>query len=85
MANKNIRALSSRKELDENLFENIAKASQKTNSKEELQELAKNFMVDDSVVFGTSTFYDFTRETNKNKKVHVCSGTACMVASSQHN
>ena len=85
MANKNIRTLSSRKELDKNLFENIAAASQKANSKEELQELAKNFMVDDSVVLGTSTFYDFTRETNKNKKVHVCSGTACMVASSQSN
>ncbi|WP_347173781.1 NADH-ubiquinone oxidoreductase-F iron-sulfur binding region domain-containing protein [Polaribacter uvawellassae] len=85
MANKNIRTLSSRKELEENLFENIAKASQKENSKEELQQLAKHFMVDDSVVLGTSTFYDFTRETNKNKKVHVCSGTACMVASSQND
>ncbi len=42
-------------------------------------------MIDDSVVLGTSTFYDFTRETNKNKKVHVCSGTACMVANSQNN
>lgn len=85
MANKNIRTLSFRKELEENLFENIAKASQKENSKEELQELAKTFMVDDSVVLGTSTFYDFTRETNKNKKVHVCSGTACMVANSQND
>src|SRR5690606_1426220 len=45
--------------------------------------LAKRFMIDDSVVLGTSTFYDFTRETNKNKKVHVCSGTACLVANSQ--
>ena len=85
MANKNIRTLSSRKELDENLFENIAKASQAENSKEDLQSIAKQFMIDDSVVFGTSTFYDFTREENKNKKVHVCSGTACMVASSQND
>ena len=85
MANKNIRTLSSRKELEDNLFENIATASQKENSKEELQQLSKRFMVDDSVVLGTSTFYDFTREENKNKKVHVCSGTACMVARSQNN
>ena len=85
MANKNIRNLSSRKELEENLFENIAEASQKENSKEELQGLAKKFMIDDSVVLGTSTFYDFTREENKNKKVHVCSGTACMVANSQNS
>lgn len=85
MANKNIRTLSSRKELNDNLFENIASASQKSNSKEELQELSKRFMIDDSVILGTSTFYDFTREENKNKKVHVCSGTACMVANSQNN
>jgi NADH:ubiquinone oxidoreductase subunit F (NADH-binding)/NADH:ubiquinone oxidoreductase subunit E len=85
MANKNIRTLSSRKELDDNLFENIATASQKEDSKEKLQELSKRFMIDDSVVLGTSTFYDFTREENKNKKVHVCSGTACMVSNSQNN
>lgn len=85
MANKNIRTLSSRKELDDNLFENIASASQKTNSKEELQAISKRFMLDDSVVVGTSSFYDFTREENKNKKVHVCTGTACMVARSQND
>ena len=85
MANKNIRTLSYRKELEENLFENIANASQKSNSKEELQEISKRFMIDDSVVIGTSSFYDFTREENKNKKIHVCSGTACMVANTQHN
>ena len=85
MANKNIRTLSSRKELDKNLFEEMASASQKENSKETLQELSKEFMIDDSVVLGASTFYDFTREENKNKKVHVCSGTACMVAKSQSN
>lgn len=85
MANKSIRTLSSRKELDDNLFENMAVASQKSNSKEELQELSKRFMIDDSVVLGASTFYDFTREENKNKKVHVCTGTACMVANTQNN
>jgi NADH-quinone oxidoreductase subunit F len=83
MANKNIRTLSSRKELDKNLFEEMASASQKENSKEAMQHLSKEFMLDDSVVLGASTFYDFTREENKNKKVHVCSGTACMVARSQ--
>lgn len=83
MANKNIRTLSSRKELDKNLFEEMASASQKENSKEAMQRLSKEFMLDDSVVLGASTFYDFTREENKNKKVHVCSGTACMVARSQ--
>jgi len=85
MANKNIRTLSSRKELDDNLFENIAELSHKNASKNEFQELAKKFMIDDSVVAGTASFYDFTREENRNKKVHVCSGTACMVSKTQNN
>ncbi|WP_457610662.1 NADH-ubiquinone oxidoreductase-F iron-sulfur binding region domain-containing protein [Lutibacter sp.] len=83
MANKNIRSLSSRKELDDNLFENIADLSHKNASKEEFQHLAKKFLIDDSVVVGTSSFYDFTRENNRNKKIHICSGTACMVANTQ--
>ncbi len=83
MANKNIRTLSSRKELNDNLFENIADLSHKNASKEKFQALAKKFLIDDSVVVGTASFYDFTREENRNKKIHVCSGTACMVAKSQ--
>lgn len=85
MANKNIRTLSSRKGLDDNLFENIADLSHKNASKEEFQKLAKRFLMDDSVIVGTSSFYDFTREENRNKKIHVCSGTACMVAKTQTN
>ncbi|WP_299528399.1 NADH-ubiquinone oxidoreductase-F iron-sulfur binding region domain-containing protein [uncultured Lutibacter sp.] len=85
MANKNIRTLSSRKGLKDNLFENIADLSHKNASKEDFQELAKRFLIDDSVVVGTSSFYDFTREENRNKKVHICSGTACMVAKTQDN
>ena len=62
MANKNIRALSFRKGLDDNLFENISELSKQNASKEEFQELSKKFMIDDSVVLGTSSFYDFSRE-----------------------
>lgn len=84
MANKNIRSLSFRKELDDNLFENIADLSHKNATKSDFQELAKRFMIDDSVIAGTASFYDFTRESNRNKKIHVCSGTACMVANTQN-
>ena len=84
MANKNIRSLSFRKELDDNLFENIADLSHKNAPKSDFQELAKRFMIDDSVIAGTASFYDFTRENNRNKKIHVCSGTACMVANTQN-
>ena len=85
MANKNIRALSFRKELDDNLFENIADLATNDASKRDFQKLAKRFLIDDSIVAGTASFYDFTRKENRNKKIHVCSGTACMVANTQRN
>lgn len=83
MANKNIRTLSARKELDENLFEEISVLVKKGAEKEKFQDLAKRFLIDDSVVLGTASFYDFLKPENRNKKVHVCSGTACMVSGTQ--
>jgi len=83
MANKNIRSLSYRKELDDNLFEKVTQLAQKPASQEEFHELAERFMIDDSVVLGTASFYDFLKPENQNKTVFVCSGTACMVAGTQ--
>ena len=83
MANKNIRSLSYRKGLDDNLFENIAELAKKPANQEEFHELAERFMIDDSVVFGTSSFYDFLSPKNINNVVHVCNGTACLVAGTQ--
>ncbi len=83
MANKNIRSLSHRKELDDNLFENIAELAKRSAKQEEYHELAERFMVDDSVVLGTASFYDFLKPENQHKSVHVCNGTACMVAGTQ--
>ena len=83
MANKNIRSLSHRKELDDNLFENIAELAKKSANQEGYHELAERFMVDDSVVFGTASFYHFLRPENQHKSIHVCNGTACMVAGTQ--
>ena len=80
MANKSTRALSARKGLDKNLFEEIGIKAKKENSKQELQKLAEEFLLGDAVVAGTASFYDFTREENKKHQVFVCSGTACMCA-----
>ena len=85
MANKNIRALSYRKGLEDNLFENITEASNQNESDAALKSLSKKFMVDDSVILGTTSFYDFTRKENRNKKIHICSGTACMVSKKQND
>jgi len=83
MANKNIRNLSARKELDKNLFEEISKKAVNNEDQESFNDLAKEFHIDDSVVFGTASFYDFTREENRNKEIHICNGTACMTAGTQ--
>ena len=83
MANKNIRSLSSRKELKTNLFEQISEKARAGASDLEFKELAKDFLIDDSVIFGTASFYDFTKVENRKQKIHVCSGTACMTAGTQ--
>jgi len=83
MANKNIRNLSARKELDTNLFEEISAKATNNETDESFKEIATTFQIDDSVVFGTASFYDFTREENRTKKIHICNGTACMTAKTQ--
>ena len=84
MANKNVRSLSYRKGLDDNLFELTSKLADQNASTTEFQELAKEFMIDDSVIYGTASFYDFIKTENRSKKIHICTGTACMVAGTQN-
>ncbi len=84
MANKNIRNLSARKELDTNLFEEIATKAKENASEQSFKDLAKEFLMDASTVYGTASFYDFTREENRTKKIHICNGTACMTAGTQN-
>ena len=83
MSSKNIRALSHRKGMDDNLFENISKLATSGASEDEFKKVASEYNLGESVLLGTSTFYDFLRPENANKKVHVCNGTACMCAGTQ--
>ena len=83
MANKSTRSLSARKGLDNNLFEAISKASHDKKTNQSLQVIAKEFMLGDAVVLGSSSFYDFTKTSAEKHKIHVCSGTACMLAKTQ--
>ena len=83
MANKSIRSLSARKGLEYNLFEKIAELSKNDGDETEFQELSKQFFIDDSVILGTASFYDFIKPDERKKKIRVCNGTACMVADSQ--
>jgi len=83
MANKNSRSLSARKGLEKNLFEEVAARAHKNADKSDFKDLAKDFLLDDSVIYGTASFYDFTKIENRKHKVHVCNGTACMTAGTQ--
>lgn len=83
MANENLRSLAARRELRENLFEQISALSLKNAADNAFHNLAKDFFLDDSVVYGTASFYDFLKPENRTKKVHICNGTACLVAGTQ--
>ncbi len=83
MANKSIRSLSSRKGLEYNLFEKISEISKNEGDETDFHQLSKQFFIDDSVVLGTASFYDFIKPEERNKQIRVCNGTACMVAGSQ--
>lgn len=83
---ENLSELSGRKGLENNLFEglvNKAKQEHGSPSKESLQKLADEFLIGDAITYGASTFYDFLKPENKNKKVYVCSGSTCLLAGTQ--
>lgn len=83
---ENLSELSGRKGLENNLFEglvNKAKQEQGTPSKESLAALADEFLIGDAITYGASTFYDFLKPENKNKKVYLCSGSTCLLADTQ--
>ncbi len=74
---KNLSELSARQGLENNLFENLGRTNPDKN------QIAKNFLIGDSSVTGTMSFYDFLKDENKDKKVYVCNGSACLCAGTQ--
>ena len=68
----NISELSGRKGLDQNLFEQIGLLAKETGSLStaQLEELANEFLIGKANTYGSASFYDFTREENKGKKVY---------------
>ena len=84
---KNITSLSFRKGFEQNLFEEIQRIALEDAEKltENIEQTAKEYHIGKSAVYGAMSFYDFTKEENRHKKVHVCNGTACMCAGTQDN
>jgi NADH-quinone oxidoreductase subunit F len=82
---KNVRSLSSRKGLEDNLFEHLAKVREESQGldKEALRSVADKYLIGNANVYGTTTFYDFLNPEKSNKKVFACAGSACMLAGTQ--
>ncbi|MBK6612284.1 MAG: NAD(P)H-dependent oxidoreductase subunit E [Sphingobacteriales bacterium] len=82
---KNLSELSGRKGLTDNLFEKLGTMAKGSGSPDvaELEKLADNFLIGKANVYGSATFYDFTRPQNKGKKIYVCNGSACLTAGTQ--
>ncbi len=83
---ENLGFLAGRKGVERSLFEQVVQIAKRegTPSSEQMQELAKEFLFGDAAVYGTASFYDFTRQENKGVKVRVCNGSACLVAGTQN-
>ena len=82
---KNLSELSARKGLTNNLFEKIGDAAKENGAPaaKTLEKLANEFLIGKANTYGTASFYDFTKEENKGKKVYVCNGSACVCAGKQ--
>ncbi len=81
----NLSALSGRKGLDDNLFEQLVEKSKVngTPDNEELKALAEKYLIGNAITYGTASFYDFLKKEHEGVKVHVCNGSACLVAGTQ--
>jgi NADH:ubiquinone oxidoreductase subunit F (NADH-binding)/NADH:ubiquinone oxidoreductase subunit E len=82
---KNLRELSRRKGIENNLFNKMGELAQETGtvSDSDLERLSEEFLIGNANAFGTATFYDFMKPENKGKKAYVCNGSACLCAGTQ--
>lgn len=82
---ENLSALSGRKGLEKNLFEQLVKEAKVsgTPDNENLRNLAHDYLMGEAITYGTASFYDFLKKEHEGVKVHVCNGSACLVAGSQ--
>lgn len=79
---RNLRGLSSRRGLNESLYDTIAGASVKGDQlqDERLKHVAAESLTGDAAVLSASSFYDFLQPSHHGKKVFMCDGTACLTS-----
>jgi NADH-quinone oxidoreductase subunit F len=81
----NLSELLGRKGAQESLFSKLGELAKPVGapSEEAMAKLADEFLIGKANTFGTASFYDFLKTENKDKKVYVCNGTACVCAGTQ--
>lgn len=81
----NLSELLGRKGVKDNFFDKLGNLSQHTGSpsEEDMEKLAKEFLIGNANAYGTASFYDFLKPENQGKKAYVCNGTACLCAGTQ--
>lgn len=85
---KNLSALSGRKGLHRNLFEQMGNAAVNGNgtpTPEALSQLADEFLMGEANTYGSITAYDFMKPENRGKEIYICNGSACLCAGTQDN
>jgi len=82
---KNLSDLAGKKGLEDNLFEQVGRLATVTGTpaKKDLARLADEFLMGKANLYGTASFYDFTKEDNRGKKIYICNGSACLTARTQ--
>jgi len=79
---KNISNLSGKVGLKHNLFQKISDNVLKNHPKDN-KEIANEYNLGVSTVYGAESFYEFLRPAHREKKAFVCNGSACLCAGTQ--
>ena len=80
---KNISNLSGRIGLKNNLFQKISERSLNSKNDTGIKEIADEYKMGVSTIYGAESFYEFLRPEHKEKKAWICNGSACMCAGTQ--
>ena len=79
---KNISNLSGKVGLKHNLFQKISDNVLQNHPKDN-KEIANEYNLGVSTVYGAESFYEFLRPAHREKKAFVCNGSACMCSGTQ--
>ena len=79
---KNISNLSGKVGLKHNLFQKISDNVLK-NYPRDNKEIANEYNLGVSTIYGAESFYEFLRPAHREKKAFVCNGSACMCSGTQ--